>query len=126
MLVLSSYIENSQLICKANHLTGFYGRATLAFNGLTIFSVHFSESISQSDIFNILFDNYLSETLYCVEMKREISQNYRSDVSTRVVKISIQYFKIMENIELVTSLRNVLRKTQGIIHLKRSQNIPKN
>ena len=126
MLVLPSYIETSQLICKANHLTGFYWRATLAFNGLTIFSVHFSESISQSDIFNTLFDNYRSETLYCVEMKREISQNYCSDVSTRMVKISIQYFKIMENIELVTSLRNVLQKTQGIIHSKRSQNIPKN
>ena len=26
--------ETSQLICCANHLTGFYMRATLAFNGL--------------------------------------------------------------------------------------------
>ena len=28
------HIETSQLICKANQLTGFYMRATLAFNGL--------------------------------------------------------------------------------------------
>ena len=29
-----SHIKTSQLICKANQLTGFYMRATLAFNGL--------------------------------------------------------------------------------------------
>ena len=29
------HIETSQLICCANKLTGFYMRATLAFNGLT-------------------------------------------------------------------------------------------
>ena len=29
------HIETSQLICAANQLTGFYMRATLAFNGLT-------------------------------------------------------------------------------------------
>ena len=29
-----SHIETSQLICTANQLTGFYMRATLAFNGL--------------------------------------------------------------------------------------------
>ena len=28
------HIETSQLICFANQLTGFYMRATLAFNGL--------------------------------------------------------------------------------------------
>ena len=28
------HIETSQLICTANHLTGFYMSATLAFNGL--------------------------------------------------------------------------------------------
>ena len=28
------HIENSQLICTANQLTGFFMRATLAFNGL--------------------------------------------------------------------------------------------
>ena len=28
------HIETSQLICTANQLTGFYMRATLAFNGL--------------------------------------------------------------------------------------------
>ena len=28
------HIETSQLICIANQLTGFYMRATLAFNGL--------------------------------------------------------------------------------------------
>ena len=28
------HIETSQLICCANQLTGFYMRATLAFNGL--------------------------------------------------------------------------------------------
>ena len=30
------HIETSQLICKANQLTGFYMRATLAFNGLML------------------------------------------------------------------------------------------
>ena len=29
------HIETCQLICRANQLTGFYMRATLAFNGLT-------------------------------------------------------------------------------------------
>ena len=29
-------IETSQLICCANHFTGFYMRATLPFNGLNI------------------------------------------------------------------------------------------
>ena len=29
------HIETSQLICKANQLTGFYMRVTLALNGLT-------------------------------------------------------------------------------------------
>ena len=31
------HIETSQLICRANQLTGFYMRATLAFNGLTYY-----------------------------------------------------------------------------------------
>ena len=30
------YIETSQLICSANHLTGFYVMATLVFNELII------------------------------------------------------------------------------------------
>ena len=30
------HIEASQLICCANQLTGFYIRATVAFNGLTM------------------------------------------------------------------------------------------
>ena len=33
---LHPHIETSQLICCANQLTGFYMRATLALNGLTI------------------------------------------------------------------------------------------
>ena len=32
------HIETSQLICYANHLTGFYIRAALALNGLKNFS----------------------------------------------------------------------------------------
>ena len=41
------HVETSQLICKANQLTGFYMRATLALNGLSdIFScfTHGSQS----------------------------------------------------------------------------------
>ena len=33
--VLPSYRKNSRLICRANKLTGFYMRATLALNGLS-------------------------------------------------------------------------------------------
>ena len=37
-----NYIEASQLICIANHLTGFYMMVTLAFNELIIVAkVHF-------------------------------------------------------------------------------------
>ena len=32
--LLSPHIETSQLVCCVNQLTGFYMRATLAFNGL--------------------------------------------------------------------------------------------
>ena len=37
------HIEISQLICYANQLTGFYMRATLAFNGLISHSIIFSD-----------------------------------------------------------------------------------
>ena len=33
------HIETSQLICKANQLTGFYMRVTLALNGLIEFLI---------------------------------------------------------------------------------------
>ena len=31
------HIETNQLICRANHMTGFYAMATLVFNELTYF-----------------------------------------------------------------------------------------
>ena len=43
------HIETSQLICKANQLTGFYMRATQSFNGL---SEHFKfKQFADSDIY---------------------------------------------------------------------------
>ena len=38
------HIETSQLVCRANQLTGFYMMATLAFNELRISSVNMTKS----------------------------------------------------------------------------------
>ena len=48
----ASEIETSQLICTENHLTGFYMKATLAFNGL---KKHFISNDTQQDLFDVLF-----------------------------------------------------------------------
>ena len=45
-----SHIETSQLICIANQLIGFYKRATLAFNWLTITKSENHTSATFSDI----------------------------------------------------------------------------
>ena len=75
------YIGTSQLICTTNQLTGFYVRATLAFNGLkslclwNIMSTKFTEWLHQIHIYSknvgacrlillqIMFKNVILKTL---------------------------------------------------------------
>ena len=47
------HIEISQLICCVNHLTGFYIRATMAFNGLNQCGTNEITLLENSNVSNI-------------------------------------------------------------------------
>ena len=72
------HIETSQLICTANQLTGFYMRATLACNGLSMQSPGFEQTfmkfIDSSDMWSL--ELYLINTFTKSTKGREMYRHY--------------------------------------------------